>query len=391
MEDNKEKEFIPKTRRCYDIDLLDKLYYKPEISLLQTGSKVVAETGSKLVAKWQQSGSKLVAENNETGSTTGSKVVANISFPSLIGLQKKIILFLYESCKAARSKITNPISLEHLSDSLKASIGTIKSAIRRLENKRLLTRVEYKNGRGGWSKYSIPEDLFKELLQIETGSKVVAKWYQTDSKVVANWEQSGSKVVSELVANPPSSSSINKLTTNTILPVDNLPEDWKAINYEPIRHIGFSETQLLQLYATKHTTAKIVQESIEHFAFGLMHSAKTKLYPAPLNVIMGVLLKGGSWIEPSYHSPTAEPLKPIAEQKKEQDEDRERNEALFDRQYFKWFNELSNDELKQLFPDYDLSSNAHQRFYYFEGTCRSSCVEVFRKTKWIEIFNNIPD
>ena len=118
----------------------------------QSGNKAVAETGNKVVTKWEQTGNKLVTENRETGNTTGNKVVTTFSFSSLVGLQKKILLFLYESCKAARSKITNPISLEHLSDSLKSSIGSLKTTIRRLENKQLLTRVEYKNGRGGWSK-----------------------------------------------------------------------------------------------------------------------------------------------------------------------------------------------------------------------------------------------
>lgn len=343
------------------------------------------QTGSKVVAKWEQSGSKLVAEKQETGSATGSKVVANFSFSSLIGLQKKIILFLYESCKTTRSKLTNPISLEHMSDMLKASIGTIKSAIRRLENKQLLTRAEYKNGRGGWSKYSIPEHLFQELLQIETGSKVVANWYQSDSKVVANWEQSGSKLVSELVANPPVVvvSNNNKLTNTYMRSVDNLPIDWQAINYEPVRGVGFSEATILQLYSAKRTTAKVVQESIDNFALNLQHNLTA--YKSPLGALISVLNKGGVWRRIDALKPTAEPLKPIAEQEEAKQEaaaERERIEHIFHKEYCKWYDSLSNDELKQLFPAYDLS-----KFRY--GEVETEAEEVFRKTKWMEIYNNI--
>lgn len=341
---------------------------------LQTGSKVVAETGNKLVTKWEQTGNKLVTEKQETGNTTGNKVVTNFLFSSLVGLQKKIVLFLYESCKTARSKITNPITLEHMSDILKASIGSLKTTIRRLENKQLITRAEYKNGRGGWSKYSISDFLFQELLQIETGNKLVT-----------NWEQSGNKVVTKPVTTSPIvvSSNITTTTNSYIQSVDNLPIDWQAINYEPVRGVGFSEATILQLYSTKRTTAKVVQESIDNFALNLQHNLTA--YKSPLGALISVLNKGGVWRRIDALKPTAEPSKPIAEQEEAKQEaaaERERIEHIFHKEYCKWYDALSNDELKQLFPAYDLS-----KFRY--GEVETEAEEVFRKTKWMEIYNNI--
>lgn len=359
----------------------------------QSGVKVGSETGSKVVAKWEQSGSKLVAEKQETGSATGSKVVANFSFSSLIGLQKKIILFLYESCKTARSKITNPISLEHMSDMLKATTGTIKSAIRRLENKQLLTRAEYKNGRGGWSKYLIPEHLFQELLQIETGSKVVANWYQSDSKVVANWEQTGSKVVAKPVANPPlvASSNINTTSLHTN-PVDNFPADWQAINYEAIKNIGFGPNHILQLYKAKLLSAQLVQESIDSFAFTLLNYPKAKEYMSPLNVLMSVLAKGNIWERRGAPPALAVPLNAPAEQPKQSEEEAEelsRLQSAFEGEYFKWWNNLRDEEIKQLFPDYEFPANQNSKFCFFQMSNTGEAMQVFRKTKWPEIYNEI--
>ena len=351
---------------------------------LQTGSKVVAETGNKLVTKWEQTGNKLVTEKQETGNTTGNKVVTNFLFSSLVGLQKKIVLFLYESCKTARSKITNPITLEHMSDILKASIGSLKTTIRRLENKQLITRAEYKNGRGGWSKYSISDFLFQELLQIETGNKVVTNWEQSSNKLVTNWEQSGNKVVTKPVTTSPVvvSSNITTTTNSYIQSVDNLPIDWQAINYEPVRGVGFSEATILQLYSAKRTTAKVVQESIDNFALNLQHNLTA--YKSPLGALISVLNKGGVWMRIDALKPTAEPLKPIAEQEeaKQESAERERIEHIFHKEYCKWYDALSNDELKQLFPAYDLS-----KFRY--GEVETEAEEVFRKTKWMEIYNNI--
>jgi hypothetical protein len=57
--------------------------------------------------------------------------------------------------------------------SLKRSAGAVKNAIGRLEKKSCLIRIGFKNGRGGWSRYEVPDDIYQ---RIETGSKLGAKW-----------------------------------------------------------------------------------------------------------------------------------------------------------------------------------------------------------------------
>ncbi len=82
-----------------------------------------------------------------------------------------------------------------------------------------------------------------------------------------------------------------------------LPEEWEQINFEPLREFGFSSTQLKQLHSKSLNTPEVIQESINHFAFGIEHNPKVKKYPEPLNVLMGVLRKGLIWTEKDYQSP----------------------------------------------------------------------------------------
>jgi hypothetical protein len=189
-----------------------KVVAKPQ----ESGSKVVAqpqESGSKVVAQPQESSSKVVAksgskkqQNNESGSKvvaqpvakvvakpqeSSSKVVAKSVFLELSGLQRKLLTILYFSCRKNGEKVTSPFSIQHLAESLKTTIGTTKNTIHRLVSKGLIEKYEFKNGRGGWTKYKLRNKTYNDMLQNES-----------DSKLVAQSQESSSKVVAQLVAQP---------------------------------------------------------------------------------------------------------------------------------------------------------------------------------------------
>jgi len=106
------------------------------------------------------------------GKQKGNKRVTTFLLSSIVGLQLEIILFIYEACKVEPLRVTPPITTRHIAKSLGISRGSLKMTILRLENKKLIERVEHKKGRGGWSKYSIPGLLFKE---IEKDNKRITK------------------------------------------------------------------------------------------------------------------------------------------------------------------------------------------------------------------------
>ena len=57
----------------------------------QTGNKVVSQPVTEVVTNWKQ---------------TGNNVLGNLTFSSLVGLQRSILIFLYQECKKSRSKVT---------------------------------------------------------------------------------------------------------------------------------------------------------------------------------------------------------------------------------------------------------------------------------------------
>src|SRR3989338_5095937 len=122
----------------------------PITSKIETGNKVATEPATLSATKWQQ---------------TDNKPATATTFSALVGLQSALIVFLYQSCKAARSRCTDALTLEHLASCLGSSSGSVKTTLQRLESKDYISRIGFKNGRGGWSKYELPDALFRELLQ----------------------------------------------------------------------------------------------------------------------------------------------------------------------------------------------------------------------------------
>ena len=112
---------------------------------------------------WQQSG-------NGTGNTidnklatnrqqSGNKVATKTTFSELVGLQRNIIILICHECKNSRSRTTYALTLEYISMALECSAGVAKTTIQRLEKKGCLLRKEFKNGRGGWSIYELPDSI----------------------------------------------------------------------------------------------------------------------------------------------------------------------------------------------------------------------------------------
>jgi len=150
-------------------------------------------------------------------------------------------------------------------------------------------------------------------------------------------------------------SSSNNITTTT--KKTNLPENWLSIDLEPLKGIRFSLIQLKQLHAKSLNTPEVIQESINHFAYGLENNPKVKQYSDPLNVLMGVLRKGGSWFEANYESPQDKALREFTAYKKAQKEQREKMISdLVDIEFPEWERSLTESQRNTLLPESLLTS-----------------------------------
>jgi len=169
----------------------------------QTGNKVGAklskiqeQSGSKLGTKWEHGFSRSDLSGNKVGTQpgtqvgtkweqTGNKVGANRDVSTLVGLQRRILVCFYESCLRARAHHTERLPIEKIAQTSGTSVQSAKVTIRRLEKATLVKRLEYKDGRGGWTIYELPNHVHSYLRLDETGNKVGTNWEQSRSKVGA--------------------------------------------------------------------------------------------------------------------------------------------------------------------------------------------------------------
>ena len=250
---------------------------------------------------------------------------------SLSGIQKSIFFYILDICKKNRSTQTGHISTKDLAEITHCSYGSVKTSIIRLVKKKLITRQRGKTARNGYINLTMNKNIKKAAIKIldnELGNKT---FYISNSNniTITNTSNKGG-------------GNNDGLSTNNA---------WLKISIDPLKIIGFSDTQLQQLQNLN--TPEIVQESIYHFAYGLEHNEKTKKYKDnALNVLMGVLRKGQAWIEPNYRSPQELALEDLISQKKEeQNRCNQKLDELMDLEFPAWHNKLSEQEIEEIVPE----------------------------------------
>jgi hypothetical protein len=210
---------------------------------------------------------------------------------SLSGKQKIIFDMVIEICSTRNCLSTGPVQTASLASVAQTTTGTVKTMLIRLIQKQLLLRHPGKNAKGGYVNLGVTSTILDLVNSIKTSNKnnlfasdvILSNRYQKD-------------ISQDYISN----SNYNITTNNLNRRLDQIPPEWENINFDPLVHIGFSKTQIKQMIGKNEPS--IVQESINHFAYGLEHNPKVKKYEDPLNVLMGVLRKGQAWVETDYRS-----------------------------------------------------------------------------------------
>ena len=336
------------------LQLFFKNQKKPRIDALACSIKPIPnqyQTNTKVVPNQYQTNTKSDTKSTSNRHQTNTKS----NFFSLTGLQKKITIIIYKLCQLARNKNTEAVSISQLSNQCHSTVGSIKTAIHRLINKGFLIRETFKNGRAGWTTYSIPNYIYQEMLSLDTQHKLVSNQYQTDTKVV-----------SEVIPTTNSSSSnINTTTNNDHVSVNNLqlnlPNQWQNLDIEPLALVGFTITHLYQIASQGKLQPQAVQDSIYAFAFDLQENNKAKTIKGdPLNFFMGILRNGRVYTFPSnYESPQDKAMRIYHEQLQELSQKRESLEKETKNLAFQdWFSNLTDEQKKEFLPK-TFRNNAH--------------------------------
>ena len=255
------------------------------ITSFEPGSETGFEPGSKESIKFN---------------ITSDKLPVDISL--LTGAQRKIFLYIIDSCCSNSSLISSNINTTELSKFLKIPKDTIKTSLRRLQEKFLIKKNISKQGVGGFLRFEISEDV--KLLGVEMQKNDLLTVFKSGSEI-------GSKTGFD--PNIVSSSIITTTTDNA------LPLEWETIDCNSLKQIGFSRSHLIQIHRellknpSFMLSAEIIQDSINALAFDLKYNSISNNFKNPPAVVLTSLLKKGqpySSVTPDkFLSPQAEAMK----------------------------------------------------------------------------------
>jgi len=299
----------------------------------------------------------------------------------LSGIQLKLVFLVYEKCQLHRNNSTPPLSLEHICKHTNTVKGSIKTSLQRLIKSNFLIRESYKNGRSGWVKLRLPEQVYQEIINLNITSNQTQTQHKPDTEPSTEPNTSPSVVVS--------SNILNKTTTNKGLIT------LSEIDYSGLEDAGFTENHLFQIereYVQKlelALPANIVQDSINALAFDLKHNNAAKSFKIPpVAALVGMLKKGkpySSKTPDKYLSPRDEAMQEYLNAKEQRhNAERERIQRVKKIEFEEWADQLPESELLAMAPEQPklpgLSVNAKKRLF------RKSAMEEAQKYFDVEIW-----
>ena len=252
------KNFSEKTTGVKVEQNQSKTEVKPEQNQSKTGVKTgvkVEQNQSKTEVKPQPVISKVEYKPEYNKSKSRVKVEQNLVFSTLVGLQKELVIILFDACQRNGTLETPKITIDFLANKVLNPQISIKKALQIVEKKGFLIRKMFKNGRGGWTIYKLPKTVYQEILQIDNQAKLRQNWSKTGVKVEHKPEYKPE------YPTPSSSSSFNyKKTTTT--DENKRPSRLVCIS-ELLREVGFSQSHVAQVQEKWPKAANKLQESLE--------------------------------------------------------------------------------------------------------------------------------
>ncbi len=204
-------------------------------------------------------------------------------------LQVRCLQFVFESCRFAGSRTSERLFSGDLAEKVKSTPAAVKKAMQRLGEGGVIERDVFKKGPGGWTRYRIPEAVYKELSirEIRAGSEPERSQFGARSEPQSEPRTEPS---------PPSSSSLNKTLSKTTTS-GSQPWDIGDVDYSMLTDIGFGRSQIAQL-RNIGLDRDVVQKSLLYFDFELRHTDAGRGIREPLNLLMKHMRHQGCWIAP---------------------------------------------------------------------------------------------
>ncbi|MGJ3493593.1 hypothetical protein ACR9PT_03290 [Piscirickettsia salmonis] len=249
---------------------------------------------------------------------TGSLVMDEApSIDLLSSIQKAILMVMYESAKENnRDYTTEKLTINEIASKSSVNNRSIKTTIARLKDKYYISISSRKDGRGGWVSYRLQRGVFFEIKNSKSPGTLEEN-SNTISKIEA---KNGDSLISNL-------------------------------DLAGLEDFGFKKVHFNNL--TNKLSIEEIQESINHFSWGLRFNPKNEKYKKDaINVLIGCLMKKSIWIEKNYKSDEEVRLdKKLAYEKEKAERIKKKEDELFNEKFKAWSNGLTDNEIKKIIPN----------------------------------------
>jgi len=245
----------------------------------------------------QQAGNRDTIEV-PTGYQRGTTTPGILPFSMLVGLQRKVVLVVYESARCAGGQVSQPMSLEYLRETVSSTAGAVKVAIHRLKDKRILATEMSKKCRGGWTRYRMADAMYLELQKTLGGQEAPSGYHQGINQVPIGVSQ---QIPKTLVGRLDNNNAITPSPTH-------LPEldEYRAfIDDEFLQELaeaGFIWTERDLVWAFRNAiNPRVLAISLQHYGYdvskGVIANQGVKSYTGWFK---GALKKHGTYYSEGY-------------------------------------------------------------------------------------------
>ncbi len=244
----------------------------------------------------------------------------SLCFEDLRSNPLRLFRYLFELAQRAGDDYKTPrVKIGDMMLKFEMSKDSARTALRFLLKQKFIERIEFQAGSMGWSRYKLNADVYKELERgLLKGS--IGPFNESPRKRGGN------------------------------LSADGFGDAWEEVDFSGLESIGFNKRHFLQL--KNKTSPEVVQESINHFIYGLAHNKKTQAYPNPLATLMSVLKRGEFWVESNYQSAQELAKAKLLEIKKaELERTKVIEEELYKVAFDEWQQNLNKEDRESLAPD----------------------------------------
>ena len=232
----------------------------------------VAPTQFQKRRSWTQNEEEKQSPNND------SIIRQSLDINHLVGKEKTLLCYIVSLCKNRASLETETVPSDELKNLLEVDNNGLANIVFRVKDKGFLSITEQKKGRVSWRKFSVPKEIYEQILR---------KGLENDIVINRNPYQ---KPLDNPLENPSySSSSLN------------ISKNYNHIEIpENVSDIGFGGRHISQILEMNKLNEIELQDSLYHFSEDLKTGLKTRVKTSPLALLIGILRNGSPYISEGF-------------------------------------------------------------------------------------------